>query len=282
MKMPVLFVGHGSPMNAIQENAFTRCLRELGKRLPEPKAVCVISAHWVTRGSHVLGVDWPRTIHDFYGFPRPLYEVKYPAPGAAAEAKRLAMAQHLKVDHEWGLDHGAWSVLRHMYPEADVPVFQVSLDHERTLAEHVALGKELQKLRERGVLILGSGNVVHNLHKINWEMANGAYPWAEEFDAKVKKAMVPSAPVTSSWNSWPTMPSVGQPRPSRWKATDRPRSAKAKVTKKIFARIAISYRDLRAGGCLASADRNSNEPARHHRRRTPDSGSPRSRSAATI
>jgi len=189
MKMPVLFVGHGSPMNAIQENAFTRCLRELGKRLPEPKAVCVISAHWVTRGSHVLGVDWPRTIHDFYGFPRPLYEVKYPAPGAAAEAKRLAMAQHLKVDHEWGLDHGAWSVLRHMYPEADVPVFQVSLDHERTLAEHVALGKELQKLRERGVLILGSGNVVHNLHKINWEMANGAYPWAEEFDAKVKKAM---------------------------------------------------------------------------------------------
>lgn len=189
MKMPVLFVGHGSPMNAIQENAFTRCLRELGKGLLAPKAVCVISAHWVTRGCQVLGADWPRTIHDFYGFPRPLYDVNYPAPGATAEAKRLAMEQHLKVDHEWGLDHGAWGVLRHMYPDADVPVFQLSLDQERTLEEHVALGKELQKLRERGVLILGSGNVVHNLHKINWEMPNAAYPWAEEFDQKVKRAM---------------------------------------------------------------------------------------------
>jgi len=189
MKMPVLFVGHGSPMNAIQENAFTQCLRELGRRLPVPKAVCVVSAHWVTRGCHVLGVDWPRTIHDFYGFPRPLYDVKYPAPGASAEAKRVAMEQHLKVNHEWGLDHGAWSVLRHMYPEASVPVFQVSLDHERTFAEHVALGTELKKLRERGVLILGSGNVVHNLHKINWEMPHAAYPWAVEFDEKVKGAM---------------------------------------------------------------------------------------------
>jgi 4,5-DOPA dioxygenase extradiol len=189
MRMPMIFVGHGSPMNAIQENAFTRSLEVLGKRLPAPEAICVISAHWVTRGCHVLAVDWPRTIHDFYGFPRVLYGVKYPAPGAMAEAKRLAMEQHLKVDHEWGLDHGAWSVLRHMYPKADVPVFQVSLDHEKTLAEHVALGRELQKLRERGVLILGSGNVVHNLHRINWEMPNGAYPWAEEFDQKVKRAI---------------------------------------------------------------------------------------------
>ena len=176
-------------MNAIEENAFTKCLQELGRRLPVPKAVCVISAHWVTRGSQVLGVDWPETIHDFYGFPRALYEVKYPAPGAPAEAKRLAMERHLKVDHEWGLDHGAWSVLRHMYPKADVPVFQVSLDHERTLPEHVALGEELQALRERGVLILGSGNVVHNLHRINWEMGNGGYPWAVEFDEKVKQSI---------------------------------------------------------------------------------------------
>jgi 4,5-DOPA dioxygenase extradiol len=189
MKMPVLFVGHGSPMNAIQRNSFTRCLQDLGKRLPAPKAVCVVSAHWVTRGCHVLGAEQPRTIHDFYGFPRPLYDVKYPAPGAPAEAKRLAMEQHLRVDHEWGLDHGAWSVLRHVYPNADVPVFQVSLDHERTLAEHMLLGKEMHKLRERGVLILGSGNVVHNLHKINWEMPSGAYPWAEEFDGKVKQAI---------------------------------------------------------------------------------------------
>jgi 4,5-DOPA dioxygenase extradiol len=189
MKMPVLFVGHGSPMNAIEENAFTQSLREVRKRLPVPKAICVVSAHWVTRGCHVLGMDWPRTIHDFYGFPRKLYEVTYPAPGAVAEAKRLAMEQHLKLDHEWGLDHGVWSVLRHLYPDAEVPVFQVSLDHEKTFAEHVALGKEMHKLRGRGVLILGSGNVVHNLRRINWEMPDRAYPWAEEFDRNVKHAI---------------------------------------------------------------------------------------------
>jgi len=192
-------------MNAIQGNTFTQSLETLGKRLPRPKAICVVSAHWVTRGCHVLGADWPETIHDFYGFPRPLYAVKYSAPGAPAEAKRLAMEQHLKVDHEWGLDHGAWSVLRHMYPEADVPVFQVSLDHERTLAEHVALGRELQSLRGRGVLILGSGNVVHNLHRINWEMPSGGYPWAEEFDQKVKRAIeerdVGSLATPEKWGS---------------------------------------------------------------------------------
>jgi 4,5-DOPA dioxygenase extradiol len=189
MKMPVLFVGHGSPMNAIEQNAFTRSLREVRKKLPVAKAVCVISAHWVTRGSQVMAEQRPRTIHDFYGFPRPLYEVQYPAPGAPEVAKRIALEEHLAIDHEWGLDHGAWSVLRHLYPEADVPVFQVSLDHARTLAEHLELGRELAKQRARGVLILGSGNVVHNLHRINWEMADGGYPWAEEFDAKVKKAI---------------------------------------------------------------------------------------------
>lgn len=189
MKMPVLFVGHGSPMNAVEENAFTRSLREVREKLPEPKAVCVISAHWVTRGCQVMADAWPRTIHDFYGFPRALYEVKYPAPGAPEEAKRLAMEQHLAIDHEWGLDHGAWSVLRHLYPEADVPVFQVSLDHGKTLEEHLELGRELAKHRERGVLLLGSGNIVHNLHRMNWEMPQGAYGWAEEFDGKVKKAI---------------------------------------------------------------------------------------------
>jgi len=189
MRMPVLFVGHGSPMNAIEGNAFTRALREVRKGLPAPKAICVVSAHWVTRGCQVQGADWPRTIHDFYGFPRPLYEVQYPAPGAPEVAKRLAMEQHLLVDHQWGLDHGAWSVLRHLYPEADVPAFQVSLDHARTFAEHLALGEELRALRERGVLILGSGNLVHNLHRISWEFPASAYPWAEEFDAKVKVAI---------------------------------------------------------------------------------------------
>jgi len=125
----------------------------------------------------------------FLWLPKALYEVKYPAPGAPEEAKRLAMERHLQIDHEWGLDHGAWSVLRHLYPKAEIPVFQVSLDHGRTFEEHVALGKEMKELRERGVLIVGSGNLVHNLRKINWEMHAAAYPWAEEFDGKVKKAI---------------------------------------------------------------------------------------------
>jgi 4,5-DOPA dioxygenase extradiol len=189
MRMPVLFIGHGSPMNAVEDNAFTRKLREVRKKLPEAKAICVVSAHWVTRGCQVQASEWPRTIHDFYGFPKTLYEVNYPAPGAPEEAKRLAMERHLQIDHEWGLDHGAWSVLRHLYPKAEIPVFQVSLDHGRTFEEHVALGKEMKELRERGVLIVGSGNLVHNLRKINWEMHAAAYPWAEEFDGKVKKAI---------------------------------------------------------------------------------------------
>jgi 4,5-DOPA dioxygenase extradiol len=189
MKMPVLFVGHGSPMNAIEENAFTRSLQEVRKKLPQPKAICVVSAHWVTQGCQVLAAERPRTIHDFYGFPRPLYEVQYPAPGAPHEAKRLAMKHQLQTDHQWGLDHGAWSVLRHLYPEANVPVFQVSLDHARTFEEHLSLGKELTGLRERDVLILASGNLVHNLRKINWEMPGSGFPWAEEFDGKVKKAI---------------------------------------------------------------------------------------------
>jgi len=188
-KMPVLFVGHGSPMNAIESNAFTHVLEQLGRELPRPQAICVVSAHWVTRGSQVHASEWPRTIHDFYGFPQPLYEVQYPAQGAPQEAKQLAFENHFVADQKWGLDHGAWSVLRHMYPNADVPVFQVSLDQTRTFAEHAALGRELRKLRERGILILGSGNLVHNLHKMNWELPHAAYPWASEFDQKVKQAI---------------------------------------------------------------------------------------------
>src|SRR5271169_3284222 len=189
MRMPVLFVGHGSPMNAIEANAFTRSLQEVRKKLPLPKAICVVSAHWVTRGCQVLTAQWPRTIHDFYGFPRPLYEVQYPAPGAPEEAKRLAMEQHLLTDHEWGLDHGAWSVLRHMYPKADVPAFQLSLDERRSFKSHLELGHEIESLRDRGVLILGSGNIVHNLRRIDWENPHAAYDWAVEFDAKVKGAV---------------------------------------------------------------------------------------------
>ena len=189
IKMPVLFVGHGSPMNAIEKNAFTDVLTNLSARLPRPKAVCVVSAHWVTDGSHVMASDHPRTIHDFYGFPRPLYEVQYPAPGAPEEAEKLAGDPQIVPDDRWGLDHGSWSVLRHMYPKADVPAFQLSLDARRDFKEHLALGREIQTLRDRGVLILGSGNIVHNLGRIDWENPRGAYDWAVEFDAKVKRAV---------------------------------------------------------------------------------------------
>jgi 4,5-DOPA dioxygenase extradiol len=192
-KMPVLFVGHGSPMNAIEHNAFTQVLDGLSARLPRPKAVCVVSAHWVTSGAHVMASAHPKTIHDFYGFPRPLYEVQYPAPGAPAEAKKLASNPEtpsgISLDDEWGLDHGSWSVLRHMYPKADVPAFQLSLDARRSFKEHLELGREIQSMRERGVLILGSGNIVHNLGRIDWEHPSGAYDWAVEFDSKVKQAV---------------------------------------------------------------------------------------------
>jgi 4,5-DOPA dioxygenase extradiol len=189
VKMPVLFVGHGSPMNAIENNAFTQALRGLSERLPRPEAVCVVSAHWVTSGSKVMVSEHPRTIHDFYGFPRPLYEVEYPAPGAPEEARNVAADPKIKTDEEWGLDHGSWSVLRHMYPKADVPAFQLSLDDRKSLREHLELGREIRSLRERGVLILGSGNIVHNLGRIDWNDPHGAYDWAKEFDANVKNAV---------------------------------------------------------------------------------------------
>src|ERR1700686_2349253 len=188
-KMPVLFVGHGSPMNAIEHNAFTETLHGLSARLAKPKAVCVVSAHWVTPGSQVLTSAHPRTIHDFSGFPRPLYEVQYPALGAPSEAKKLASNPEIIPDERWGLDHGSWSVLRHMDPKADVPAFQVSLDERRSFKEHLELGREIQSLRERGVLILGSGNIVHNLRRIDWDNPSGAYDWAVEFDSKVKAAV---------------------------------------------------------------------------------------------
>ena len=171
-KMPVLFVGHGSPMNAIEHNAFTEALTGLSARLPKPKAVCVISAHWVTEGSQVMASPNPRTVHDFYGFPAPLYEVQYPA-GAPDEAAKLAVDPEIVPDDKWGLDHGSWSVLRHMYPKADVPAFQLSLDEQRDFKGHLELGREIQSLRERGVLILGSGNIVHNLRRIDWSNLHG-------------------------------------------------------------------------------------------------------------
>lgn len=176
-------------MNAIEHNAFTESLSALSARLPRPKAVCVVSAHWVTSGAQVLASDHPRTIHDFSGFPQALYEVQYPAPGAPAEAENLASNPQIVPDNKWGLDHGSWSVLRHLYPKADVPAFQLSLDERRSFKEHLELGREIQSLRERGVLILGSGNIVHNLRRIDWGNPSGAYDWAVEFDARVKGAV---------------------------------------------------------------------------------------------
>lgn len=176
-------------MNAIEHNAFTETLSKLAAQLPRPKAVCVVSAHWVTSGTQVLKSDHPRTIHDFYGFPQPLYDLQYPAPGAPEEAEKIAGDSNIAKDETWGLDHGSWSVLRHMYPKADVPAFQLSLDRRREFKEHLELGREIRSLRERGVLILGSGNIVHNLGRVDWENPHGAYDWAVEFDAKVKAGL---------------------------------------------------------------------------------------------
>lgn len=188
--MPSIFIGHGSPMNAIQDNAFTRSLARLGERLDRPKAVLVVSAHWLTPGRTLVAVHpRPETIHDFSGFPRELYQVRYPAPGAPEAARRAAgMITGLQVheDHEMGLDHGAWSVLKHIWPDADVPVFQMSLNWGLSTAGHHALAGELKALRNDGILVLGSGNVVHNLGRLNWNAPDApAYDWAQEFDAFV-------------------------------------------------------------------------------------------------
>ena len=167
--MPVLFVGHGNPMNAIEDNEFSRGWRQVGQSLPRPTAILCISAHWETQGTLVTAMDRPRTIHDFGGFPRALYEAQYPAPGSAWLARETQQAIHktqVGLDNEWGLDHGCWSVLRQMYPDADVPVVQLSLDYDRAAQDQYDLAKELAPLRERGVLILGSGNMVHNLGRL--------------------------------------------------------------------------------------------------------------------
>ncbi len=183
-RLPVVFLGHGSPMNAIEDNAYARSWEELGHNLPRPQAILVVSAHWMTRGSTLVNVTAkPETIHDFYGFPRELFEVQYPAPGAPEVAKEvvsLLASHHAEGDDSWGLDHGAWSVLRSLYPEADVPVFQLSIDMTKDLPHHLEIGQALRELRNRGVLILGSGNVVHNLRAMRYGMK--PYDWALEFD----------------------------------------------------------------------------------------------------
>ena len=185
-RMPVLFVGHGNPMNAITDNAFARQWEKIGESLV-PRAILCISAHWETRGSLVTAMKQPKTIHDFGGFPDELFRVQYPAPGDPGLAEQIAIATHraITADHEWGLDHGAWSVLKRMFPRADVPVLQLSLDIAKGPSDHIELAKQLITLRKRGVVIVGSGNIVHNLGMIQWR--GGRHEWAEEFDALSKK-----------------------------------------------------------------------------------------------
>lgn len=184
--LPVLFIGHGSPMNAIANNSYTHMLNKLGEELPRPRAILCVSAHWMTEGSWITHMKNPKTIHDFYGFPQALFDVQYPAPGEPAVAElitELVKDPRINLDNEmWGLDHGTWSVLKHMYPKADVPVLQLSLHLEQPPEYHYKLGLELQKLRSEGVLIVGSGNLVHNLRRINWTENSEPYPWAVEFD----------------------------------------------------------------------------------------------------
>jgi 4,5-DOPA dioxygenase extradiol len=184
--MPVLFLGHGSPMNAIEDNEFTQNFREFGRRIERPRAILCVSAHWETRGTQVTAMEHPPTIHDFGGFPRALYEVDYPVPGSpalAGEIRNLIRGAEVALSDQWGLDHGAWSVIRHMYPEADIPVVQMSLDHTKGPRYHFELGKELNALRNRGVLIIGSGNLVHNLGMVAWDRLDtpgSGFDWAEE------------------------------------------------------------------------------------------------------
>jgi 4,5-DOPA dioxygenase extradiol len=194
-KMPVLFVGHGSPMNAIEENEFVSGWRNAVKTIPRPRAILCISAHWETRGTFVTAMKNPATIHDFGGFPRELYNVQYPAPGSpdlANETKNLISKSIVGLDEKWGLDHGCWSVIMHFYPAADIPVIQLSLDYNQTPRYHYYLAKELISLREKGILIVGSGNIVHNLGMVAWDKLNDnyGYDWAQEAKEKMKNFII--------------------------------------------------------------------------------------------
>jgi 4,5-DOPA dioxygenase extradiol len=187
-KMPALFIGHGSPMNAIEENEFGLAWEEMGRKLPRPKAILAVSAHWETMGTKVTAMEKPRTIYDFYGFPQALYEVTYPAPGSpdlAQTIRKVIKQTEIQPDLTWGLDHGTWSVLHRMFPLADVPVVQLSLDRSKNALNHYKLGQQLRELREEGVLIVSSGNIVHNLRMVVFDDAL-KFDWAETFDNQVK------------------------------------------------------------------------------------------------
>lgn len=189
--MPALFVGHGSPMNAIEDNLYSQKWKEIARNIPKPKAILAISAHWYTNGTKINDIESPKIIYDFYGFPDELYNVKYPVVGSSefAHITRNSISKDVSIDNTWGIDHGTWSVLCWMYPEADIPVYQLSIDSSAPAETHYKLGREIRLLRENGVMILGSGNVVHNLSRVQWGM-EGGYPWANQFDEYIKEKIV--------------------------------------------------------------------------------------------
>lgn len=196
-KMPVLFLGHGSPMNAIEENEFVTGFRNIAKGIPKPNAILCVSAHWETKGTFVTAMQNPLTIHDFGGFPKELFAVQYPAPGSpdlAKETKTLITKTEIILDDKWGLDHGAWSVIKHLYPNADIPVIQMSIDYCQSPQYHYELAQQIKSLREKGVLIIGSGNMVHNLGMVEWKRLNETfgYDWAIEANEKMKKFILSS------------------------------------------------------------------------------------------
>lgn len=186
--MPLMFVGHGSPMNAVEVNEYTENWKKIALLIPRPKAILSISAHWYTDGTRITDADNPKTIYDMYGFPEELYKIEYKAPGAPDLAHFTKNLIHRKVtvDNSWGFDHGTWSILHRMYPEADIPLYQLSVDRNADAQTHYQMGKEIKALREKGVLIFASGNVVHNLRRVDWNMTGG-YSWAEEFDQYIKE-----------------------------------------------------------------------------------------------
>ncbi|WP_413483355.1 4,5-DOPA dioxygenase extradiol [Morganella psychrotolerans] len=190
-RLPALFVGHGSPMNVLETNRYTETWRQLGEQLPRPSAILVVSAHWYTQGSWLTSASHPRTIHDFRGFPQALQETEYPAPGSAAlveRVKNLLNEENIGEDNgEWGLDHGSWGILVKMFPDADIPVVQLSIDGSKPAQWYYDTGRKLAALRDEGVLVLGSGNVVHNLREMDWQNAQAEpYPWAESFNTFVR------------------------------------------------------------------------------------------------